>query len=388
MEYRDKIGLFIDVPNVGKGQIKYIGPVADKHGAFVGLDLMANVGKNDGSFKGKRYFTTKFPQSGLFMLWEKVAGLIPQPSIRSSKNVSLSPTPVRISEHQSELETPINSLKSFSNENLGRITPNGDDRNRIEAELFQYKRLVDDQRIVLEEIQLAIDEYEQRLETTEHEKVSIQKQLDYEKEKHDRLKQFYEKEHEQLLAVIDELQLEINRNASALNELMDAGRNDGISSRTNPTTPMTDEDKVDNTMHDDSLYEELKEQVQALQLYKDRQEKHIIKWQKEREQLKMHNNSLSAEYTSASSELLTCQRQLDQKEKRIQQLEEELKNTKKNNFPETDLEENNCSLPLYNPSSDLATDISKAASGRSLWCALCEKDGHESVDCPYEDKLF
>jgi chromosome segregation ATPase len=29
-----------------------------------------------------------------------------------------------------------------------------------------------------------------------------------------------------------------------------------------------------------------------------------------------------------------------------------------------------------------------AASGRDLWCGLCERDGHDSIDCPYENDVF
>ncbi|KOH52601.1 BIK1p Microtubule-associated protein [Saccharomyces cerevisiae] len=74
--YQRKIGCFIQIPNLGRGQLKYVGPVDTKAGMFAGVDLLANIGKNDGSFMGKKYFQTEYPQSGLFIQLQKVASLI------------------------------------------------------------------------------------------------------------------------------------------------------------------------------------------------------------------------------------------------------------------------------------------------------------------------
>lgn len=41
------------------------------------------------------------------------------------------------------------------------------------------------------------------------------------------------------------------------------------------------------------------------------------------------------------------------------------------------------SLPIYQPVTP--TDPS---SGRSDWCGLCEREGHNSLDCPYENDMF
>lgn len=43
-------------------------------------------------------------------------------------------------------------------------------------------------------------------------------------------------------------------------------------------------------------------------------------------------------------------------------------------------------------SSDVHVDksparVSDPASGRKLWCGLCEREGHESLDCPYEEEF-
>ncbi|CAI4869100.1 CKB_collapsed_G0005290.mRNA.1.CDS.1 [Saccharomyces cerevisiae] len=90
--YQRKIGCFIQIPNLGRGQLKYVGPVDTKAGMFAGVDLLANIGKNDGSFMGKKYFQTEYPQSGLFIQLQKVASLIEKASIsQTSRRTTMEP---------------------------------------------------------------------------------------------------------------------------------------------------------------------------------------------------------------------------------------------------------------------------------------------------------
>ena len=410
MNREEYIGLVVEIPNIGRGQIRYIGSVEMKEGIFAGIDLYSGNGKNDGTFKGRKYFQTTFPRSGLFIQWEKVSNLIPQQSNGGSNGRtlhSLSPTPVRGmgnpilnqgSEHSQQRKTSVTELgPSFraSTEYSSKLI----DTDRMEAELFQYKRMVEDQRIVLEEIQAAIDEYETKLESTEREKLTLQRQLEHERASHERQKQFYENEHDQLLTVIHELQTEINRNAAILSEIMEREKNMDVDVR----NELTNYDNSQN-MTDLSVIDDLKAQLHDLQQYKNQAELYKTKWEKEKEQLKLHNQSLSKEYQNVSNELLECQKKLHTDENKQNSLEKELDEARKTidslqaqlqvmqkkqeqqNVMQID--DNMETLPLYNPTVEQKGSVSLATAGRSLWCALCEKDGHESVDCPYDDKFF
>lgn len=265
MDHIDKIGLLVDVPNIGKAKIKYIGPVETKNGTFVGVDLLSGVGKNDGSFKGKRYFETRSGQSGLFIQWEKVAGLLPKTDSDGIDRFPNSPTPVRDRKADAQLELSLPNSLVLDGER------SNDSGNIYEAELFQYKRMVDDQRIVLEEIQLAIDEYETKLESIERERNGLQQQLDHERLAHERQKQFYENEHEQLLSVIDELQHEINRNTSILADLL---KNDKEVIKKSEGSLLGANQNGEATVghQDDTLLKSLKEQIAELQHYRNQQE--------------------------------------------------------------------------------------------------------------------
>lgn len=41
------------------------------------------------------------------------------------------------------------------------------------------------------------------------------------------------------------------------------------------------------------------------------------------------------------------------------------------------------SLPIYKPETDM-----DPSAGKDNWCGLCERDGHSSMNCPYENDIF
>lgn len=225
-ELRAKVGQFIEIPNLGRSQIKYVGQVADKPGIYVGVDLLSNIGKNDGSFNGRKYFETTYARSGLFIQLERVAALLEglQPSaVNGSQSQDEtpadfnSPTPYRTlriaSRHKTE-STP--NLMEQLHECEARIS-------RQTEQILKYRRLLDEQRQVLEDVQPAMDQYQED---------------------------------------IVRLKAEVER--------LKAG---------------TKEDQEDKNL----------EELQQLRQYRDEMESARIKWDKEKQQLQMHNTSLSKE---------------------------------------------------------------------------------------------
>lgn len=51
--------------------------------------------------------------------------------------------------------------------------------------------------------------------------------------------------------------------------------------------------------------------------------------------------------------------------------------------PEINTISNDKQLPVYVPSQPI-----DPSSGKSDWCGLCERDGHSSINCPYENDMF
>lgn len=448
-KYQQKIGCFVHIPNVGRGQVKYIGPVDTKPGIYVGIDLLANIGKNDGSFREKKYFDTEYPQSGLFIQLQKVATLIENANTNSSRRSTVapessianntnggsrvtssgstgstvirrhamidarSPTPIRdrrvsgradiIENHPKKKRSSIgeavllavNNLPDYEGD-VNMMPPSSvpsrsikdsspssgvlhEYEMRIEKqdrEILRYKTLLDDQRMVLEEIQPTIDGYENNLHEMETEMNRLRHYLSEEREQQRKQKQFFETEHEQLLAVVDELHEEIKANEKRV---------------VAEQTKRLEESAVDPC-----------QELSELQNIVDQGKRAKSEWLHEREQLKAQNKSLSDDYEAlrqsfiklqndgvenhsepnASNRVENLEKDLNDANKKILHLEVMLKQQNEIQYPTNGNLSNEHgieSLPLYEPKHKV--DVT---AGRDLWCALCEKDGHESIDCPYE----
>lgn len=443
--YRDKIGCFVHIPNVGRGQLKYIGPVDTKPGIYVGVDLLANIGKNDGSFRSKRYFNTEYPQSGLFIQLPKIASLLdsaqpgqPVASRRSTmapevvldsvprvrhrvsssessestvvrRQISsdpLSPTPVGIAgvaengslprlrkqrdvlelegsvEHERDIDmvpSSVPSRRTGPEDSTSRLLKEYEHRiERQDREILQFKRLLDDQRMVLEEIQPTIDQYESSLREMENEMDSLRRRLKTEREQQQKQKQFFETEHEQLLAVVEELHEEIKANEERV-----------IMAQSNHSNGPESVPQLKKTIS------ELMERVNFLEAAQ-------MKWHKEKEQLQLQNESLSKEYRSLSSAYLraqensnadadsdtqTLQEKLYNANVKIAQLEDLLQQQRHMRSPtyqhDTDIHNYRSDTVDSLPLSRSKTKI-EATAGKEAWCALCERDGHQSIECPNE----
>ncbi|CCK69166.1 Bik1p KNAG_0C00520 [Huiozyma naganishii CBS 8797] len=400
--YESKTGCFIQIPNVGRGQLKYVGVVDNKPGYYAGVDLLANIGKNDGTFNGKRYFETEYPHSGLFIQLAKVASLIERATSRnSSRRGTLPPQPqpqpqaslnYRSSSMDSTGSTVIrrqvsNGLAKIDSDDNAARTPTpikslgtpyrGDtdiDMERTPVavgattqhttdeqgrRLAEYERLLNEQRQVLEEIQPAIDEYERQLRLLEAQKVELTGKLAEQASDFKKQLQYYEVENKQLTEVVSQLHEELKESAKRTEQQQQQQQSGGADVAA------------------------LQREVEFLTHYKTDMEHARIKWDKERDQLKMHNESLSKEYQALNKELLSAATPSKDSSEEIATLKQQLAEAHRR---VTELETRAgtgggapSTLPVYEPPTRV-----DAAAGRKLWCVLCEKTGHESIDCPFQ----
>ncbi|EDO18971.1 hypothetical protein Kpol_2002p41 [Vanderwaltozyma polyspora DSM 70294] len=435
--YQNKIGCFIHIPNVGRGQLKYVGEVDNKPGIYAGIDLLANIGKNNGSYQGKKYFETEYPQSGLFIQLQKVASLIESTSTNGSRRSTIAPIELppgsntdanyigsRIESVGSTTSTVVrqphmisldeksptpsrngindknsiigNSSRSISgtemledhmdidppssadvNDNANKLIREYEIKiDKQQRQLILYKKLLDDQRVVLEELQPTIDGYELNLQNAENEIKKLRDQLNEEKEQRNKQKEFLEAEHEQLLAVVDQLHEEIKENERRVIASKSSPSNNNNTNQTTNTTQSID-------------YEAMQNELEMLQNYKKETETSKIKWDKEREQLKMHNDSLSKEYQLLTKELFQLQNSQTENnnndsandKETILNLQNEISYLKSKIKTDSNIDDEiseNAKIiepPLKNGKNDT----------ESSWCALCEQNGHSSIDCQYNN---
>lgn len=443
--FQKKIGCLIQIPNIGRGQLKYVGSVDTKPGLYAGVDLLANIGKNNGTFNGKKYFDTEYPQSGLFIQLQKVVELIENaktqvnsnrignngrrtPSTRRSLlsndvaqvpqllqsiprsrmssigsvestivtrqtvNDPKSPTPVRnfkvssrgssvsldnqlsnqiMAENEMEIDPP-----SSVERQDGRIIKDYELKlEKQQRKVLEYERLLNDQRMVLEEIKPAIDDYELEIQKLESERNRLTQQLNDERQEQRRRIQYFETEHGQLLDVVNQLHEELKENE--VERKLSQVESSAVSQENNANINL----------------EAIQSELEELRKYKQEMEHAKMKWDKEKDQLKMHNDSLSKEYAALNKELLTLATSSsgDQEIKDLKETIESLKielakakekdATKQVDFHNSVASTNEPiqSLPIYKPEHPV-----DEAAGRKLWCVLCEKSGHEHIDCPYQ----
>lgn len=461
VRYKQKIGCLIQIPNIGRGQLKFVGTVANKPGYYAGVDLLAPIGKNDGTFNGRRYFSTEYPKSGLFIQLPKIAHIIDEadaPEVvpssarkpmgprrstlaghgeilgsarrisggsversslrrtqsphvtatnRSDNNVR-TPTPTRninMAQRVSSTERHAmtnNSKSNFRNSDdidmeMGGTTPERANYNTFEnninepsqqqqenndqslqlikeyelklekqnRKLLEYERLLNDQRIVLEEIQPTIDEYDKRVNDLELERNMLKEKSQESQAEFDKQLKYFETENKQLTEVVSQLHEDLRSNEKYIQQQA-------------ANAAAVNTDGVDINL--------LQTQLEELTKYKQDMENAQIKWNKEKDQLKMHNESLSKEYQNLNKEYMMSlsggnndasnNGDNDEIMKENEVLKNELQLLKDRI---SQMESASHSIPPYIPPTKVDT-----TAGRELWCSLCEKSGHDQIDCPYQ----
>ncbi|EMG49063.1 Nuclear fusion protein, putative (Microtubule-associated protein, putative), partial [Candida maltosa Xu316] len=356
----DIIGAKVSIPGAsGSGIVRYIGPIQGKTGTFAGVELLGTLattrGKNSGAVDGIQYFQVDMPKSGLFLPYDRLKSV--NPSLGSSRVSSRSPlTPINNRSYQ-------NARVSMINENLARSE---DLSLKYESEIAELQRSLREKEKRLENFNNQREEWRAAMD----ELVAVQQ---------DGIQVFEEKIHE----------LE-QENAFHQNELKKANDALGVANRKIEELERT----IENMLSD---------KVSSVDI--DDKQKEIDQLKRELES-RPHLEDLE-EVQSSLEELETIyQKRLDEKDgiiarlqNEVETLQEDLKatpdvtpsasvnntnnnNNNNNNFKNTS---NNTSggLPIYRAMNPI-----DPSQGKNDWCGLCERDGHSSINCPYENEVF
>lgn len=82
------LGAVVEVP-AGRGIVRFAGPTEFAAGRWVGIELTAANGKNDGAVFGVRYFTCKHPH-GVFVRLSQVKVIPPQVEVAPAPALAVS----------------------------------------------------------------------------------------------------------------------------------------------------------------------------------------------------------------------------------------------------------------------------------------------------------
>ncbi|KAG5422292.1 hypothetical protein I9W82_001387 [Candida metapsilosis] len=448
----DLIGQRVAVPNAtGYGYIRYLGPIQYKTGLFAGLELQGSLaksrGRNSGSVDGVSYFTVSVPKSGLFLPYDRLKSVNPQlPDVSEIGNghnggsgATDLVTPIRpnprsrfspmskppyqsaqrntriphqqngemhhysntdhnrresswsMDQHQSEMSTtplrsPLTPSNTYHDAKLNLL----DDQLHKSENGHNYKEQI-------EELNKLIREKDRKLENFKKQREEWHSAMDdLIAVQQDGITVFEEKIQE-LEDVNSNSKAEIDRLLQKLkdsNAKVDQLEKECSELRLQSTTNKPSEDTEAKIHSLETTCKNYSDQVKQLQ-------KDLNAANEQIEQLKKSDNGRTTRQPSRnhSSDVITVSKRKDSGSENhssdaIAALDRLISlSTVSSTFAEPndatkamhssnsldDLQD----LPVYKPSS-----LTDPSAGRSDWCGLCERDGHSSINCPFEKDIF
>ncbi|RCK57992.1 Nuclear fusion protein BIK1 [Candida viswanathii] len=374
----DVIGTKVAIPGAsGAGIVRYIGPIQGKNGTFAGVELLGTLattrGKNSGSVDGINYFQVDIPKSGLFLPYDRLKSVNPGlPNNRLSTRLPL--TPINNRTYQ-------NARVSMINENVAKSE---DVPLKYEAEIAELQRSLREKEkrlenfaIQREEWRAAMDElvavqqegmqtFEDRIQELEQENLAQQEQL---KQSGDSLRAANSKVKELELNIEGFLSEKVNGV-----EIDDHRKElDRLQRELEARPQLKDLDELQNALDElETIYQQRLDEKEAcikdLQTENARLQDENAKLQEANRKLQEENGQLQAANTHLESEKDSIHRDFQvTTPPQAQPVVDEVPNE----------------LPIYEAANPI-----DPSDGKNDWCGLCERDGHSSINCPYENDIF
>ncbi|ODV93073.1 hypothetical protein PACTADRAFT_47211 [Pachysolen tannophilus NRRL Y-2460] len=294
MDFDLPLGLKVQLPGISDsaGILKFIGRVEGKNGVFAGIELIGDsvrYGKNSGDVDGVRYFTTKIPNSGLFL---------PYPKLVASNQALIDKlnTPTRPQNKHRSQDSSVNSENHTSTEIISPLSA-----RELKLQLNKYKQEIEQRNNVLVDLQKGLDDLEREM-ILKDEKLLKQKQA-------------YEEQRKELRDAINTLKLQASESEKIYNMELEK-----LQKKLEAATTQNDDKK------------ELNELKETHKIYPANQD----------------DTGKNAEYESNGF-------------------------TKENKIINSVIDKE---LLVYKPETKI-----DPSAGRKKWCGLCEKPGHDSIDC-------
>ena len=231
----------------------------------------------------------------------------------------------------------------------GTLTPSSNydaELQELKERIKKYEALVDEQRVVFEELQPVMDASERRTKLLEEERDELRRQLEQEHKEQQERREYFDREHGELMTVVEGLQQEIDAN----------------------------EKRMTSAPQQQSIPQDILDQLESLQSYKKDMEMAQVKWAKEKEQLRMHNESLGKEYAALNKELMQlsngsqANNDTEALTQQVDALERQLAAARKE-------------IRELHSSKD-TREAEAQSTAPPQFCVLCEQPGHDQTHCP------
>ncbi|KAG7661237.1 uncharacterized protein J8A68_005233 [[Candida] subhashii] len=440
----DLIGRQVVVPGTtGYGIIRYYGIIQGKTGMFAGVELpgslIASRGKNSGDVAGVQYFDVRIPKSGLFLPYDRLKAVNPdlpernQISRRSISMNNLSSVLRSTSEkRQSSYQKPrVSSLTEktgspqtnsrtqspglpgykvqsprtsdvfvsprTNRSNGGFQSPNrmSNDRNGLYQTggnssldlITKYETEIHDLKRVLRDKEKRLDQFnQQRAEwrAAMDELVSVQQDG----------MQVYESKIEELMDENKRQEDEIIKLRTTLSQAQSISHNDELQIENEHLKRQLEESTEKIKQLEKEVADGLSVGIQGVSIDNSDLNKEVEELKKEL-QARPHLNELLELQHSLDELDGMYKHTIQSKDTLINELQEEIKQLKENQGPlSADTAATSVSpasgaiysspgLPIYH-----APGAIDPSSGKNDWCGLCEREGHTSINCPYENDIF
>ncbi|KAK6205666.1 uncharacterized protein RJT21DRAFT_17757 [Scheffersomyces amazonensis] len=400
----DFLGQQVQIPGTqGVGYLRYFGPIKGKIGEFGGIELVGSIaktrGKNSGSVDNVQYFYVKEPMTGLFLPLERLISVNPQlSSLRRRSDSSLSrKSPLQSSNGQNRhsqirdkltRENSPDSIRTSSLQSLQSLqSPIQNqiiEKERLESELQNIKSMYTksqqemiEKNAILSKLQSMVDEIEPLLEEYEKDLQEKDRKLAKQKAEFDKQREEWRSTIELMTTSQQESEIFYE---NKLIELQHQNESISNSNNHNPTNQDMVRDLQYSLTEKELANNQLKKQIEKLTVENEQLHRDVTKLNNENVELNEKISQL--QITQSTKSILTVEDTLSRQFGSINVTDQNMdaKVIGNGNLPRATYDTSIAEIPIYTPNTK-----PDPSSGRSNWCGLCEREGHSSIECPFEN---
>ncbi|ANZ74625.1 BA75_00911T0 [Komagataella pastoris] len=391
MEPHVPLGSEVVLPGGERAILKFVGNVESKSGIFAGVELigqMSGKGKNSGEFQNIQYFTTKVPNSGIFLPYQRLLEtsnmqrLQTETPTKTKRNVYASRSPLAVSNQQGLKRSSKENSPSTVGDNEGLVQNLKTENTHLSQKCLKLETQLQECTEVLESLEKVIkDHYEPAFN-------QMEKDLSEKNDKISRLKASFDEQKTELLDIIDSLERQASETEQLYTKELKRLRDESAACKNRDTAKETNELR-NQLKAKEKMCEDWELKYTQLKDSQSKEGNDLLQgYQREIGDLKRR---LSSFHQAQPEKNIELEEQLQQLKAENQSLQQQLETAREKEKIQTSASTTTEQSTLLDENGNLQIFVPKKsdpANGREKWCGLCEREGHDSVQCPFENDVF